>query len=436
MSGLAAAYALALTGFYHVTIVERGEEVGGLAGSFERDGHFYPLGYHHILHRSRTLLYFLELIGALDRVRWRRIRMLFRTGNALYDLASPLGALRFPMRPLDKLRFARLMMRVRNKDDWSDWQGKSAQELLDKWAGHGVRRALFEPLTRLKFDLPCSEVSAAWLGARLYFREGIAPLGYIPGANWTRVLCDGLRRLCEDAGVKILLRSQVTALETKGDRMHDVCLADGNRLGADLFVSTMPTVVYSGLVADQTPHLAAIRYTALLSVVCATRQWIEPDFYWMNLADRGYKAGGIFLLNSLNPSIGAKGENCVNFVTHLHDSARSALAQSDDDLLSAYASDFRAIFGSEFAPSWAHIARVSLYSPIFVRDYQNPPVRSTSFSNVFFAGNFRTFPSISSIGTALDSGIEAAQAILSGHGRTSEVLDASRAFRFPGFVRE
>jgi hypothetical protein len=51
----------------------------------------------------------------------------------------------------------------------------------------GVRAALFEPLCRLKFDLPCEEVSGAWLGARLHFREGSAPLGYIPKTNWTTV---------------------------------------------------------------------------------------------------------------------------------------------------------------------------------------------------------------------------------------------------------
>jgi hypothetical protein len=27
--------------------VERAPHLGGLAGSFEKDGRFYPLGYHH-----------------------------------------------------------------------------------------------------------------------------------------------------------------------------------------------------------------------------------------------------------------------------------------------------------------------------------------------------------------------------------------------------
>ncbi|MEO6057798.1 MAG: FAD-dependent oxidoreductase, partial [Gemmatimonadales bacterium] len=77
LSGVAAAYTLARAGIRDITVIERGPTLGGLAGSFEREGHFYPLGYHHILHRDRTLLFFLDLIGALPDVRWRRVRMLF-----------------------------------------------------------------------------------------------------------------------------------------------------------------------------------------------------------------------------------------------------------------------------------------------------------------------------------------------------------------------
>ena len=109
LSGIAAALTLAGAGL-RVTVVERGASLGGLAGSLEQDGHFYPLGYHHILHRDRSLLYFLDLIGALPRVRWRRIRMRFERGGELYELGTPGGFLRFPMRMDDKVRFIRLML--------------------------------------------------------------------------------------------------------------------------------------------------------------------------------------------------------------------------------------------------------------------------------------------------------------------------------------
>jgi protoporphyrinogen oxidase len=352
LSGCSAAYALARAGL-RVCVVERAPALGGLAGSFEREGRFYPLGYHHILPRDHTLLYFLELIGALEQVHWRRIRMFFRVGGQLYDLANPMDLLRFPMSVVDKARFAVLMLRAFRKKDWSDWVDKSAKDLLDCWAGPGVRHALFEPLTQLKFELPCSEVSGAWLGSRLHHREGSAAFGYIPGTNWTQVLCAGMARLLDESGVEVRLRTSVAKLQTNGDYVHEVELETGERIPADLVVSSIPTSIYLGLAPDDaTPHLRKIRYSALLSMVCASKKAIEPDFYWMNLADLDRAACGIFLLNSLNPTIGIPGDSCVNFVTHLNNRTRPFFAKPEDQILDAYLADFNTVFGFDLDPFW------------------------------------------------------------------------------------
>ena len=357
--------------------------------------------------------------------------MLFRLRDGrLYDLGHPRDFLRFPMAFSDKLRFVRLMLRAFSKSDWADWHDTDAATLLDAWAGPGVREAIFEPLTRLKFELPCREVSAAWLGARLHFREGSSPLGYIPHANWTKVLCDGVTRLVAEQGVRVRLRETVARLRTDGKRVVAAELSSGESLAADLFVSSVPTEVYLKLVPrDETPQLAAIRYTALLSVVCATRARVTPEFYWMNLASLDRTACGLFVLSSLNPTIGGPGETCVNFVTHLQGRERALFAKSDDELLAAYLDDFRAIFGFPLEPFWTHIARIPMYSPVFDRGYRNPPLRSSSFSNLYFAGNYRTFPSVASTGTALHSGLLAADAMLrDAGGAGSELL--ARAERF------
>jgi protoporphyrinogen oxidase len=436
LSGVATAYALARAGWKDITVVERGPNLGGLAGSFEREGRFYPLGYHHILHRDRTLLYFLDRIGALPLVRWRRIRMLFELEGRLYDLGTPGGFLAFPMSLPDKLRFVRLMLRAFFKEDWRDWADRSGGELVDSWGGPGVRRAIFEPLTRLKFQLPTSEVSGAWLGARLYHREGSAPLGYVPGANWTKVLCDGVTRLLAEERVTVRLRETARELLTAGHEVEGVALESGETLRADVFVSTVPTEVYLSLVpAEDTEGLRSIRYTALISAVCATRQEVRPDFYWMNLATAGHAACGLFTLSSLNPTIGGPGETCVNFVTHLQSRADPFFARSDEDLLAAYAEDFRRVLGVRFEPFWTNVARVPMYSPVFDRGYRNPPVRSATWRNVYFAGNYRTFPSIASTGTALASGLEAGAAILADHGGDTDLPAAVRRFRVRSLPR-
>lgn len=417
LSGASAALELQRSGRFEVCVVERGATLGGLAGSFVREGRSYPLGYHHILHRDRTLLHFLDLIGAMPRVRWRRINMLFRIDGRLYNLARPADFLAFPMSLADKARFTAMMARAFVKSDWSDWHDRSARDLLDSWSGPGVRKALFEPLTRLKFELPCEEVSAAWLGARLHHREGSAALGYIPDANWTTVLCEGVTRLVLEQGVTVRTSASVSALHRSKDRVTSVELASGEIIEADLVVSTIPTEVYAGIVPeDSTPELSRIRYSALISVICASKKPVSPDFYWMNLASLDRAACGVFLLNSLNPTIGEPGGSVVNFVTHLNHRGQPFFGRSDFELLEAYLEDFRQIFGFDLDPYWTNIARIPMYSPVFTKGYRNPPPRSTTYPNVYFAGNYRTFPSIVSTGTALRSGLDTAAVVLRDHG--------------------
>ena len=79
------------------------------------------------------------------------------------------------------------------------------------------------------------------------------------------------------------------------------------------------------------------------------------------------------------------------------------------------------MFGFELEPFWTHIARVPMYSPVFVRGFRNPPLRSASWENVYFAGNYRTFPSIVSTGTALGSGLETAAALLGDLGARTDL---------------
>jgi protoporphyrinogen oxidase len=146
-------------------------------------------------------------------------------------------------------------------------------------------------------------------------------------------------------------------------------------------------------------------------------------------------ACGIFLLSALNPTIGRPGDSCVNFVTHLRGRDRPLFQESDDQLLARYLEDFRAVFGFDLEPFWTHVARVPMYSPVFGVSFRNPPVRSTSWRNVYFAGNYRTFPSIVSTGTALGSGLETGRALLEELGGSSDLPEAVSHFRLRGMPR-
>jgi protoporphyrinogen oxidase len=433
---MAAGLAFAEAGLADVTVIERGDRPGGLAGSFEHDGHSYPLGYHHVLHRDRALAWMLDRLGVLDALRWRRVSMLFQSGSRLYDLARPRDFCAFPLPVADKLAFVRLMAYALATRGWRRWQGRSARELVDRWGSVAVRETLFEPLCRLKFEADTSRVSAAWLGTRLAFREGSAALGYLPGDNWTRALTEGLAGQLVERGVRLRLGSGVRRLGGPLDgakgRIAEVELDDGSRIEADLVVSALPSDVYLGLLggADETPGLDSIRYTALISVVAGLAGRTLPDFYWLNLSDLDSAACAIFRLDALNPGIGPAGQITINFVTHLADRSRPLFRLSDDDLIAAYSADFRRAFGFEAELTWARFHRLSRYSPIFFPGYRNPPVRSSTWENVYFAGNYRNHPSIASTGTAIASGLEAAAAALASVGRSSPLQRQAARFRW------
>src|SRR5206468_12960097 len=129
------------------------------------------------------------------------------------------------------------------------------------------------------------------------------------------------------------------------------------------------------------------------------------------------------------------GDTCVNFVTHLGGRDRALFTEPDERLLERYREDFRAVFGFDLTPYWTHIARVPMYSPVFVRQFRNPPVHSTTWTNVYFAGNYRTFPSIGSTGTALRSGLEAGDAVLGDMGSHHDLSTRAANFRLTGMPR-
>ena len=96
-------------------------------------------------------------------------------------------------------------------------------------------------------------------------------------------------------------------------------------------------------------------------------------------------------------------------------------------LVAGYREDFNSIFGFPLEAHWTQITRLPLYSPVFTRNYVNPPITSSSWQNVLFAGNFRTFPCVASTGTALGSGIETADAILKDAGIATQIPTPGRA---------
>ena len=411
MAGLAAAWRLGQAG-YRTVLIEASDRLGGLASSFERDGRLYPLGYHHILSTDTHLLSFLAQLGLLDRVHWKRQRMGFYMDGQVHSLATPKDFLQFPLPATTKLRMA-----ARVASAWVPLDGdEPASAWLSRVAGKAAVADFFDPLTQIKFGLPTSALSAAWLRARTQSGEASCRYGYMPNADWVSVLVAALRVRLEAQGVDIRLNCRAASIDLNSakDRVLGVTLSDGTTLRARATIGAIAAPILSALNPERPdPSVDDIAYTGVISSVVATRSPVSLDRYWTNILRPMSSFGGVFRLDLLNDSLGHPGVKLLNFCTHVRDRSDGAMLNWDESKIEArYLEDYATLFGERIEPEWAHTSRIPHYSPVFVHGYTNPPVEHPRLPNLFMAGNHRTFPVLATTGSAMGSGIEAARAAL------------------------
>ena len=309
-------------------------------GSFEREGHFYPLGYHHILHRDRTLLYLPRSDrrpagGALapdpdalppgrrDSTSWGR----------------PGGFSRFPMRLLDKAAVRPPHAQGVRKRDWSDWQDRSAAELVDALGRPGrargavrathpaqVRAALQRGQRRL-----AGRAAPLTARARLLWATSRAPTG-------PRCSATGWPGCWSEAGVRVRLRHPGRPGSRRGgpgaSRPSWRAVSAFERRP---FVSTVPTEVYLRLVpGDDDPELD--RHPVFRAHLGDLRDATAgpAGAYWTNLASLGPHGGRDLSAQRAQPTIGRPGDTCVNFVTHLRGRDRPLFHEPDEQLSARY----------------------------------------------------------------------------------------------------
>ena len=278
-----------------------------------------------------------------------------------------------------------------------------------------MAETFFDRLTHIKFGSPTHMLSAAWLKARMRAREGACAYGTMPNKDWVKVLVDAMTDRLLQSGVKILTQRAVSGLERheRSQRLTAVTLDDGERMPCRAVVSGIAPPLFMRLMPDYPdPKIRDIRYTGVVSTVLATHQELPIENYWTNFIQPYYSFGGIFRLDALNNTLGHPGDRILNFCTHVSDRSPGAfIRKTPEEILERYIADFKTRFGVTLKPAWSHTSRIPYYSPVFVRGYGNAPVQSTAHPNLFFAGNYRTFPVLATTGSAMGSGWEAGAAV-------------------------
>lgn len=176
-TGLSAAYQLAKDG-HTVTILEKDERPGGLAIGF-KEKHWewtFEKHYHHwftnkndAVNHDQSVLNLAKEIG--HKVIIKRPKTSVYVNGHIYQFDGPKEVLTFPeLSLLERLRMAAIVGLIRYNPFWRPLEKINAATFLPKVMGEKAYKMLWEPQLMNKFGELASDVSLAWLWARIVSR--------------------------------------------------------------------------------------------------------------------------------------------------------------------------------------------------------------------------------------------------------------------------
>lgn len=284
-TGLTAAYELGKSG-HEVTVLERAEELGGLAASITIGGTRLERYYHHLFASDTSAIALIQELGLSKKLIFRQSKTGIFYNGQLHSFSTPSDILAFkPLPVIDRLRFAVSSAYLKALQNWQSLEDQNALQWVRRYAGKRATEVIWEPLLRGKFGEHADDISMSWLWARVHSRT--FQLGYLEG-GFDQVY----ERLAEEIkkqggsiafGVDIKKISQKdTASPVKVD------IANGKTLTFDKLIATVPQPVFAKLIgAKNQDNLWQNQYLGATCFILELKKSFMP-YYWLNINDTSF----------------------------------------------------------------------------------------------------------------------------------------------------
>lgn len=402
ISGLVCAYRLLRRGAA-VTLFEASEQLGGLGGVFEHEGHSLERFYHVMLNSDEHLLGLLKDLGLNGQAIWAESKMGFLHGQTLYPFNTPADLLRFGgltwsgrvRTALGGAYIAKLCNDPRNLDSIS------VSEWLLSLFGDEVFQNLWRPLLRAKFGEMYESVPAYWFWSRLRREKGGSKevKGYLPGGY--RRIADRLRDEIERLGGAIRMNTPVQTVQSEPQAMR---LTIGGTLESyDAAISTLPLpqlhALARGPLESAVPH-KNLPYQGMVNAVAILRRRLQP-YYWNAIVKDGYPFQGLVETTHVVPASQTGGRHLIYLLNYCP--AGSPTYTAPDDGIEAQALQCLSDFNPGFHPSWVERVRVfraPYVEPVWPLGYTKtkPKVRVDD-SRLYLATTAQCYPQVNSWNT-------------------------------------
>ena len=325
ISGLAAAHRLARGGV-RVTLLESGDQLGGLGTFFQHEDLWLERFYHCVMPTDEHLLPLLEQVGV--DVRWAPTTMGMIVEGRRTAFNTALDLLRFrPLTLPQRLRFGLVSVLLRRLGRGKDLDNLRTEDWLRGLYGDVIWERLFKPMFGSKFGPEFGDVPALYLWQRLGRESNVAVRGYPDGGY--RAVVAALCRSIEAHGGVVRTGAAVRHITDTGGSVR--VLLDGDEVvEADWAVSTVPLPLLASLAAaDLAVRLppSELRYQGVVNGVFFLRRPLDGH-YWSAVLHSDTEFDGVIEMSALTGS-GTYGGRHVAYVMHYTD--RSSPLFSEDD---------------------------------------------------------------------------------------------------------
>lgn len=393
ISGLAAAYELEKKG-HKVTIFERSDTPGGLGTYIKVEGNYIERFYHHFFMSDNFIRDYARELSLDKKLRFYKVKTGVYTDDKIFPFSSISGLFNFtPLSLIDRIRCGIMLGLFKVLSfPLSQLDSISAAQCIKLIGGKNVYDKIWGPLLEGKFSNYSEIIPAIWFWGRIYDRS--IKLGYFDGS--VKIMFDRLITKIEELGGKILLNAEVSAVESKKNKV--IITEKSAQYDFDRVVITTVSPIAEKLIKNILPkdyrnNLSSIDHLGAICLILELKYPIQSQ-YWLNICD---KTSPVLVMVEHTNMIGKKyyGERTIVYLANYIHRSDAKFALSDNEVVRTYSSVLNK-FNKKFTSSWilkSHVSRVPRAQTIFgLRSLKNRPSIQTPRENIYMINIDQMYP--------------------------------------------
>jgi protoporphyrinogen oxidase len=393
--GLTAAMRLARRGA-QVTLIEKENELGGLAAGFEvgDSGTYLEKFYHHLFRSDKDIQALLDELGLGDKLVWHNVTTATLYKDKFWTLSPKDILLNYPISIPSRLRLSAMTAYLKATGNYRKFNKYTAAGWLESRMGKEAYEMQFKPVLVGKFGDYYDQIAMPWFWSRVHERS--LSLGYLSGGF--QQLYDRLGEEVEKAGGVIKLETAVTRIAPIGGGKTRVEIDKGDPYEFDSVLSTLPTKLFLRL-AEGLPEDYRKRYDwgdalgAHVVILALTESLLDP-VYWLSIADPSYPFLVAVDHTNMRSTQEYGGRHLLYLGNYLPMSHRY-FKMPGDEVIAEFLPHLERL-NPAFDPSWVTerwVFKAPFAQPVVTREYEShiPPLK-TPLPNVYMGNMFQVYP--------------------------------------------